>query len=258
VWDESREYAESMALLDETKNHGVSKLEPEALTKVGDKGDIAGNKSILLGLSRAEKSNVSRYVQCRTALRSCFQPPVIGSIAGIVFVSFPWLRGLFVDLNHRDNGAPLQFLFDGLYAVGQSAIPINMMILGCNLSSSVSFWTSRPLPSKAHPGFLSIRTMVGVVIGKMIVIPFIGILSAWILKTYFWDIPEDIEGVFYLVLMIVFLTPTANNVMVIVELSGSAAKEGMANVIALQYLVAPIILSCTMTIAIGVASGWTA
>jgi hypothetical protein len=45
-------------------------------------------------------------------------------------------------------------------------------------------------------------------------------------------------------------------VMIMVELSGSGAKEGMASVIALQYLVAPIVLSCTMTIAIGVASGW--
>jgi hypothetical protein len=27
-------------------------------------------------------------------------------------------------------------LFDALYAVGQTAVPINMMILGCNLSAS--------------------------------------------------------------------------------------------------------------------------
>jgi hypothetical protein len=42
-----------------------------------------------------------------------------------------------------------------------------------------------------------------------------------------------------------------------VELSGSGAKEGIARVIALQYAIAPIILSLTMTIAIGVASDWT-
>jgi hypothetical protein len=57
--------------------------------------------------------------------------------------------------------------------------------------------------------------------------------------------------------MIVFLTPTANNVMVMVELSGSDAKEGIASVIAMQYACAPIILSLTMTVAIGVASGWS-
>jgi hypothetical protein len=182
----------------------------------------------------------------------CFQPPVIGAIAGIICASFPWLRALFVDLVDRDGDAPLQFLFDGLYAIGTTAVPINMMILGCNLSSSSSSRTPSP-----NTSMLSMGTMMGILIGKMVLMPLIGIGSALILKSYVWNIPDDIEGAFYLVLMIVFLTPTANNVIVMVELSGSGAKEGMARVIALQYLFAPIILSVTMTIAIGVASGWT-
>jgi hypothetical protein len=182
----------------------------------------------------------------------CFQPPVIGAIAGIICVSFTRLRALFIDLVDRDNDAPLQFLFDGLFAIGMTAVPINMMVLGCNLSSSLS--------SMAHStttSMLSMRTMIGIVMGKMILMPFIGILSSLFLKTYVLDIPKEIDGAFYLVLMIVFLTPTANNVMIMVELSGSGAKEGMARVIALQYLFAPIILSVTMTVAIGVASGWS-
>ena len=57
--------------------------------------------------------------------------------------------------------------------------------------------------------------------------------------------------------MVVFLTPTANNVMVMVELSGSGSKEGIAQVIAWQYMAAPIILSLTMTVAVGFASHWS-
>ena len=53
---------------------------------------------------------------------------------GILFALTP-LRGLLVDL-HRTSAAPLQWIFDGLYAVGQAAVPINMMILGCNFSAS--------------------------------------------------------------------------------------------------------------------------
>ena len=49
----------------------------------------------------------------------------------------------------------------------------------------------------------------------------------------------------------------ANNVMVMVELSGSNTKEGIASVIALQYAAAPILLSLSMSVAIGVASRWT-
>ena len=67
----------------------------------------------------------------------------------------------------------------------------------------------------------------------------------------------DIDGSFYLTLMIVFLTPTANNVMVMVELSGSGSKEGIARVIAGQYMVAPVVLSLTVAAAVGMASGWS-
>ena len=66
----------------------------------------------------------------------------------------------------------------------------------------------------------------------------------------------EIDGSFYLVLMIVFITPTANNVMVMVELSGSDTKEGIAQVIALQYACAPIMLSLTMSLVVGIASSW--
>jgi len=66
----------------------------------------------------------------------------------------------------------------------------------------------------------------------------------------------DIDAPFFLVLMIVFITPTANNVMVMVELSGSASKEGMARVIGIQYLCSPIILSVTVAVVVNVASQW--
>jgi hypothetical protein len=212
----------------------------------------------LLGTGEAGASvSTSMLENFRKVSENCFQPPVVGAVAGIICASIPKLRGLFVDLDDRDSDAPLQFFFDGLYAVGQTAVPINMMILGCNLSSASLVYMTSHEPLETNTGILSMYTMVGIVIGKMVIMPCIGILSAWILKTFVLNIPEDIAGAFYLVLMIVFLTPTANNVMVMVELSGSGAKEGMASVIALQYLVAPIVLSCTMTIAIGVASGWS-
>ena len=99
--------------------------------------------------------------------------------------------------------------------------------------------------------------MIGIVVGKMIVLPLIGITSSRLLRSNVLDVASDIEAAFYLVVMIVFLTPTANNVMVMVELSGYGAKEGLATVIALQYAVAPIILSLTMSIVIGFASSWS-
>lgn len=197
----------------------------------------------------------------------CLQPPVIGALLGIFVAATP-LRGIFVDLVDRSANAPLQFFFDGLYSVGLSAVPINMMILGCNLSASLtSIYEARKASKEAAnlgiksswlaPSHMSFTTMVGIVIGKLVVLPIIGITLAVFLKAYVLDIPDDIDGSFYLVVMIVFLTPTANNVMVMVELSGSDTKESIATVIALQYAVAPIMLSGTMAVAIGISSNWS-
>ena len=204
--------------------------------------------------------------------RTLFQPPVVGALLGILCAVTP-ARGYFVDLVTRHSNAPLQWLFDGLYKVGSLAVPDNMLILGCNLSASYNSHISRNGRSTAHQENqnrndhdlekskheLSRNTMLGIVIGKMLVMPVIGISTTYLLEQYVLDIPEEIAGAFYLVLMIVFITPTANNVMIMIELSGCdiAVLEGVANVIALQYVVAPVVLSLTMTIAIGIASGWT-
>jgi hypothetical protein len=54
---------------------------------------------------------------------------------------------------------------------------------------------------------------------------------------------QGIDDSFYLVLMMVFITPTANNVMVMVELGGTLSKEAIARLIGWQYAAAPAILS---------------
>jgi predicted permease len=101
--------------------------------------------------------------------------------------------------------------------------------------------------------FFSKQAGMAVVVGKMIVMPFIGYVSAYLLK-FVYPLPDEIRGSFYLVILIVFLCPTANNVMVMVELSGNGSKEGMARIIAYQYMVAPIILSLTVTGSVLMAS----
>ena len=59
-----------------------------------------------------------------------------------------------------------------------------------------------------------------------------------------------IDDAFYLVLMMVFITPTANNIMVMVELGGCLSKEGIARLIGWQYATAPVILSGSIAIVV--------
>jgi predicted permease len=144
-----------------------------------------------------------------------FQPPVIASLLGLFIASFHNLRGTFVNI-YGDKGrqAPLQFLFDGIYSVsgcrsrivrpcfnitifllsytsyaqvGQSAVPINMIILGINLSSTFQNKSKRAVDSDME---LSNKTMIAVVVGKMIVMPVIGILSTWFLEQNYTPFPD--------------------------------------------------------------------
>jgi hypothetical protein len=78
-----------------------------------------------------------------------------------------------------------QWLFDALYTVGETAVPINMMILGCNLSAGIVIMnkTRRTLlllllvPTTKYSRQLITTattcypTMIWMVIGKMIVPP---------------------------------------------------------------------------------------
>lgn len=180
------------------------------------------------------------------------QPPVLAALAGILVGSVNPLRRVFVDMQDRDNDAPFEFVFDGIYSIGQAAVPINMMILGINLSKT--------LKSNCNQSeLLSTKSTVAVIIGKMVVMPFIGICSTCLLRKYLWKIPEAIDDAFYLVLMMVFITPTANNVMVMVELGTNVSKEGIARLIGWQYAVAPVLLStsvATIVYLVGKMSDW--
>jgi len=185
----------------------------------------------------------------RVALK-VFQPPVIGALAGLIIASFPRLRGVLENIYGDDvKTAPLKWLFDGIYSVGQAAVPINMTILGINLSS-----TFQKKKSKPDSVILPNSTMASVVVGKMVIMPLIGVFSTWFLQKYYIDIPDEIDSTVFLVMMIVFICPTANNVMVMVELSGSGSKEGMARLIGWQYFVSPVVLSFVLAAVVHIAT----
>jgi predicted permease len=221
--------------------------------------------------SMQQRQQQQQHVKQNGVWNHLCQPPVIASFLGMIAVVSP-IRGIFVDVVHRNSQAPLQWFYDGLYHVGQISIPINMILLGCHLSprtsSTTSFMrmmmmttptttttTATTTIDTKDDGMFNTTTTLGIVIGKMIVLPLIGIISTLIFKSCYWyDIPPNVKVSFYLVMMIVFLCPTANNVMIMVELSESNTKEGIAQAIALQYAIAPLILGMTLTMAVSVAT----
>jgi predicted permease len=178
-------------------------------------------------------------------LSKSLQPPVVGAVLGLIVGATRPLRALFVDLNDRDNDSILAWFFQGIHTIGKAAVPVNMAVLGINLSISAQ--------STRRDDLVSPTTIAAVVIGKMIILPSIGILTTVFLRR-FWHVPESIKSSFLIVLMIVFITPTANNVMVMASLSSSSMKEGMATLIGWQYLVAPLLLTLSMMLVVRVAT----
>ena len=127
--------------------------------------------------------------------------------------------------------------------------------------------------------------MFGIILGKLVIMPAIGVGTAMLLRYHILSIPEDIDASFYLVVMLVMATPTANNVMVMAELGGqvrssdinpistqlnsptpvliscgslhsSQSKEAMAMSIFSQYICAPVVLTASTSVIVTIASGF--
>merc|ERR1719362_1313082 len=114
----------------------------------------------------AEVHNFHALSRCRQVLAIVRQffaivlvPPVMGSLLGIFVSLIPPLHGLFVDITEQRDQAPLGFVFDALSRLGQAAVPLNLIVLGSNLSAGGDF--------KAMPLF----TLVCVVLAKMVIVP---------------------------------------------------------------------------------------
>jgi predicted Na+-dependent transporter len=71
---------------------------------------------------------------------------------------------------------------------------------------------------------------------------------------------KEMSPSIYLVMMMVFITPTANNVMVMVELSQGddllGVKEILSKLIGWQYLFSPLFLSFHVALLVKLVHGW--
>jgi len=163
--------------------------------------------------------------------RNALVPPVIGSALGLVIALVTPVQGLFVELPGATGTAPLGFLFDGLAAIGRASVPINMLVLGSNLSKGCDF---RAVP---------LATNIGILFMKNLGQPAMMAAVIFLLSRVFTSTTLSV----WLVAMIVSCTPTANNIMVMVELSGQN-KAGVTTCIFTHYIAAPLVLTLVVTV----------
>lgn len=178
---------------------------------------------------------VGRRATLLTIARRVLPPPVRAALLGMTVAFVEPARGIFVGA----HGAPLAWLFLGLSKLGAAAVPINMLILG----NAVAKGAGRAV---------SLRTALAVAVGKVVVMPLIGLGLVLAMK-HREAIPDGTDDSFYLVAMVVTATPTANNMMVMAELAGEN-KEGLATCIFIQYLACPVLLTMWLAIFVHVAT----
>lgn len=186
------------------------------------------------------KSNVTH---CLIVLKRIFPPPVVGALLGMLVALGPPIRGIWVDIVDRDDDAPVEFIYDGLYKIGAAAVPLNMIILGNSIAKGVN----RKIISARM-----LRIASSIAVAKMVVMPLFG-LGLTLLMQRMRFIGEPEAAAFFLVAMMVTATPTANNIMVMAELSGEDTGA-LSFCILFQYLLAPILLTVWLSIFIGVAT----
>jgi len=192
-----------------------------------------------------------------TIRRQVLVPPVVAVLLGLLCSSlhptyFLLCGGVYGErLGAQQcptNDAYLGWLTSGLAALGKAAVPINLLLTGNALAKGPD-WQSLPL-----------KANVGILLGKMVVLPVLAMVVMVVVHRFLgqegtgaialqhpWDEP------LYVAALAVSATPSANNLMVMVELSGGNRKA-MSTAIFTQYAMAPLILPITLTSAILVAT----
>ena len=137
--------------------------------------DLGGGVGALIaqGTGRC-KTTVRAYIpwwakKCCGAILSFINPPVIGVLSAML-ISLTPVREWLVDTTTRKDGAPLEWLFDGIYNIGRAAVPINMLILGSKLSRGANFKQ------------VKCSVNLAIVVVKMVLMPAIGVGVAFLIR----------------------------------------------------------------------------
>jgi len=169
-------------------------------------------------------------------LANMLAPPVVAALLGMIIALTP-LRSWLIK-----PGAPLAWLFAATEMVGAAAAPLNLFVLGGSLGSGTIL------------GVVSKRLLASIVLGKMLLMPLVGMAVTTILGQYI-SICSPQDDMFWLVAMIVTCTPTANNIVILTEIGGEN-KQAMSSTILVEYICAPFLVTLTLMLCVQRASGW--
>ncbi|MED6194168.1 hypothetical protein PIB30_026033 [Stylosanthes scabra] len=150
-----------------------------------------------------------RAIAEKTPVWNIFQPPTVASLLAIIIGTVPHLKTLFFGYD-----APFSFITDSMNILAGAVVPCVMLILGGVLAEG-------PNESK-----LGVRTMIGIIVARLVVLPLIGIGVVALANKMNLLVQNDL--MFKFVLLLQYTSPTAILLGAIASLRGYAVSEASA------------------------------
>ncbi|KAK4779861.1 hypothetical protein SAY87_015967 [Trapa incisa] len=190
--------------------NSISNISHSTLSDVDLTGETSGTspRSIRC-LAEPKVVRRIRIVAEQTPIQHILQPPTIASLLAIVVGMVPQVKSFFFGYD-----APLSFITDSLEILAGAMVPSVMLILGGMLSEGPSDST------------LGLRTTVGVIIARLLVLPIVGIGVVSLADNLNILVADDPMCKFILLLQ--YTTPSAILLGAIASLRGYAVREASA------------------------------
>lgn len=150
-----------------------------------------------------------RIVAEQTPIKHILSPATIASFLAITIGMVPQLKSIFFD-----DDAPLSFMTDSFQFMARAMMPFAMLILGGMLAEG---------PEESR---LGIRTTVGIIVARLLVLPLIGI-GVLVLADKFGLLIQG-DQMFRFVILLHYVTPSAILLGAIASLRGYAVQETSA------------------------------
>ncbi|CAN1122894.1 Protein PIN-LIKES 2 [Linum perenne] len=174
----------------------------------GDGGGRESPKSIKC-LAEPRVVRKIRVVAEQTPIHHILQPPTIASLLALIIGVIQPLKGVVYGAD-----APLGFITDSLTLMAEAAVPSVMLVLGGMLAEG---------PNESS---LGIRTTVGIVVARLLVLPAVGIGVVKAAEMMGLLVAGD--QLYKFVLLLQYATPSAILLGAVASLRGYAVKEASA------------------------------
>ncbi|CAN6252267.1 unnamed protein product [Urochloa humidicola] len=178
-------------------------------TEEGTSGAGPSSPKSLRCLAEPRVVRRMRVVAEKTPIQHVLQPPTIASLLAIIIGTVPVLKGLVFGAD-----APLSFFTDSLDILAAAVVPSVMLILGGMLAEG------------PKDNALGIRTTVGIIVARLLVLPCIGIGVVMLADKLNLLVEQD--HMYRFVLSLQYSTPSAILLGAIASLRGYGVKEASA------------------------------